>query len=320
MHALAILLISSITAFAGGFSEGGGKGVVCKDANGTVASVASLDLFESEQIRGLTFDDSLLGADEFATVANIIARIEARDPYLAGILTERLTAWLTESRLLPNSHLPDVNDSFSVVIPVGCELAQLAVQREPQFPGDPFYLIDKSLWDVMANRDRAALVLHEIIYRYARTLGQMNSINVRFYNATMSSTSAAAISGLEYVKFLETVDFPDTLLVPLENGTSFIIKLKEGWEESELCPNSTELMDPSYGEMKTANVAIKDHVGMGHGAQVYIKDPRSDQSDSRVLGIQNSTGEPLTPDLGYYAWCKVKNSSEPRALSAIDLK
>lgn len=62
--------------------------------------------------------------------------------------------------------LTDVEDSMHVMLPAGCKLQQIAIRQNVPVPNSKRFLIDKKLWGALAPRDRAGLILHEIIYEH----------------------------------------------------------------------------------------------------------------------------------------------------------
>ena len=229
-YTLAILSLLTLNALAdeGGISEGGGLSVVCRDSNGKPQSAQTLDLFEGEQLRGMPFDSKLLGQDEWSIARNIIKRIRQWDPVRAESYSRRLDTFTKEARFLPNSTPRPVDDAHSLILPIGCNLEQAALQREPEFPEDPRYIFDKSIWDVMNLANRASLVIHEIVYREARDLFQTNSKKARYYNSMLSSTATAELSKERYETICSAVYFRIQVMAQSESVKVFFLNYA-GW-------------------------------------------------------------------------------------------
>ena len=68
------------------------------------------------------------------------------------------------------TELKDVDDSFDVVFPSGCKAEQLA-----HYYSDDKILVNSDIWQHLTETDRAALILHEAIYRLNRSVGAADS-------------------------------------------------------------------------------------------------------------------------------------------------
>lgn len=203
------ILIFATQAQAGTAGSGGGNSLICENG----APVLLYDYVEAEQLRGITFDNALLAKDEYTTALKVLARVNKIDPIRAEKYSAHVRAFKDEAAFLTDMNLPKIDDTGGVVIPVGCELRQTVVQKVPRFPEDKRYQVDKNAWDRMSIRDRAGLILHEVIYREALTLEHEDSTQVRYFNSMISSrkllaggkkmySSVVDLSGLrQYIQF-----------------------------------------------------------------------------------------------------------------------
>lgn len=156
-------------------NSGGGKAVVCRDEQKNIKRIQLLDLFEGETIYGLTsksFGDSkeenLQGAKE------ILQATFAQMPSVIPI-QYFIDRALKDFRLLPpDVKLAPVDDAAPIVIPSGCELEQLAYYQDNEN-----LLVDQNLWNALDGKNKAALIMHEIIYLQARYEGDKDSRNAR---------------------------------------------------------------------------------------------------------------------------------------------
>jgi hypothetical protein len=207
---LSLTALQSAKVGASDIIGNGGDAVDCPN------SIETLDLYESRTLRGLNFDPSLLGQDEYATVNNILDRLEAIDP----VRTETYRAWAAafpnEVRFVPDADLTDIPDSQHLAVPTGCVVSQAVIQVEPVYTQDPRYIVSEKLWDRMDITSRAAMILHEIIYREALARGQANSIASRYLNSLVSSTSFATLSKASYLDAVTRAQFH--MYIPLGLG------------------------------------------------------------------------------------------------------
>jgi hypothetical protein len=188
---------------AGGRSDGGGNAVVCFDQLGIpdqirsnegeltdnfiphIQSVETFDLYEARLPRGVNGKLpvlALIGPNE--NLDSYIGRLNARLSVVAPILAREIKEsedLFTDDNIINDQHglekIDDVN-AVSLIAP-NCVLATMAIQLNNQ--GQYSLHLDQRLFDhpLHSQESRAALILHEYIYRYARELGQTDSANTR---------------------------------------------------------------------------------------------------------------------------------------------
>lgn len=199
---VALLFLSALPAQAG--QEGnGGDVIVCADG-----SVMLLDRYEADQMRGIVFDDSLVGANAVATVANALQRYASIDSLRASAYQSRLNEFMSQTRFVNDAGLIDIPDSQHLNVPTGCSVKQAAVQRKPVFPQDPFYVIDNTIWQALSVKDQAGLILHEIVYREAIEAYQhTNSVRARYFNTLITSTLFPSLTPATFSEALKAAGF-----------------------------------------------------------------------------------------------------------------
>jgi hypothetical protein len=203
------LLVSLIpfTARAGSETGNGGDVVYCRAEDGG-ARVELLDFYEGRTLRAIAPDlgDPSLSAE--AKVRLALSRLEKLSPRRHDRYAAWASAFLADTRFVSGSVLVDVPDSEIAVLPKGCEMRQVAIQKKPEFPEDRYYLVDRDLWDALDNDGRAGLMLHEILYREAIELGQTNSKSARYFNSILTSRKMAEFQGPEdFARFLEKLGY-----------------------------------------------------------------------------------------------------------------
>lgn len=102
-----------------------------------------------------------------------------------------LDTFTEEAGIYSGIQIPPTNDTGAIAIPVGCKIEMAAFQRNEAdiFPGVKRYVINKNLWDLMDETQKAGLVLHELIYRESITMGHATSLPTRYLNGILSSTT-----------------------------------------------------------------------------------------------------------------------------------
>lgn len=165
-------LLFSVGASAGTWTSGGGNAVVCTDRQGRITSAELLDLYEARAMYGLVPVPSSAPMREQAIEAakRIDAGFERSAPIadLIGRFEEKL-------RFLPKgTGLKPVEDSNHIVFPKSCQIVQLA-----RYESDDLIYIDSDIWDFLNELNRAALLLHEILYWELRVYGESTSDRAR---------------------------------------------------------------------------------------------------------------------------------------------
>ena len=182
------------TPIFGGVHVGnGGDAVVCYTDSTltTLKNVQLLDYFEATKVLSGMAPElggiSGPGDSYYPMIEHVILRVKRQNPGLAGQVKTYIDDFIARAKFIDDGALVDVNDSFHVVLPHNCQVKQIALQRTPRFPEESRYLIDESLFHRLELSSRAMLAIHEALYRIALEHGQVNSINVRYLNAYLSS-------------------------------------------------------------------------------------------------------------------------------------
>lgn len=149
----------------GGSDGGGGKGVLCGE------NLRVLDLYEADEVRGFTAE-KFNSASEDETFRFYILKtdrhMQAADPtgyedaVLKPLLPE-LKKFRDNFSFIPRgARLTVSQDATLPKIKAGCEVVQIALL------GLDAAKVDREYWDMLDNRNRAALFVHELAYNYVR--------------------------------------------------------------------------------------------------------------------------------------------------------
>ncbi|MFL5815761.1 MAG: hypothetical protein ACJ763_19490 [Bdellovibrionia bacterium] len=177
----------ALAGSSGGHELGNGGDVFVCPGN----KVEMVDVYEA-RIAGRKIEIGPEGVDYKAKLQSVFKKWSQVSP----LRMKRYQAWLdsfeSESRFIPDSSLPNVGDEGIISIPQGCEIRQVAIQLADQDLGSFYkrYTITKDLWDRMDESNRAALVLHELIFREAIATGHRVSLRVRYLNGILLSSSS----------------------------------------------------------------------------------------------------------------------------------
>lgn len=148
----------------GGVDGGGGKGIVCRDSSNNIKSAEILDLYEGRTMYGLEIIKSSEPMD---------AQIDKALEKLSNNLSVSAFVSLVKKKMVllpPDTELVPVDDSFEALFPKDCKAEQLA-----HYYSDEKVLINGDIWNHLTETDRAALILHEAIYRLNRSVGAKDS-------------------------------------------------------------------------------------------------------------------------------------------------
>lgn len=166
----------------GGVDGGGGRGSVCRNADGSIRSAESLDLYEGRAMYGFKIQRSNIPMIDQLQAA--LARIPNRPGDLVRFYVERVLQHIKFTPL--GSQLTPVDDSFEAVLPAGCVAEQAA-----RYYNDRLILVNQDIWDAMGETDRAGLVLHEAVYAANRAAGATDSRQSRHIVGSLFDSSTA---------------------------------------------------------------------------------------------------------------------------------
>lgn len=213
------LTCRQVQAGGGGIAGNGGDVVYCDHPLPGEKQIELLDLFESRVLRENHLVLGQDGWDYNRRVSFILERLKPLDAYRASVYAEHASHFLDESEFTTDQ-LPDIPDSLHIALPKGCVVRQIVIQRPRPQTGEKRFLVNKPLWEMLDDANRAALVLHETIYREALSLEQSNSINTRLFNETLTSTAFDSLDFKGYLDLLITIDFK-SLRILLDYGNWF---------------------------------------------------------------------------------------------------
>lgn len=200
-----IVVVSAVApqAYAYKIIGNGGMVVVCAKGTGE-PEVRLLDVYETEdtynapQLPPLRLSNPE-GGSYREKFLNLVERIKTRFPDLTRQILvefenfEKYTAFKRKK-------LPDTADDFHSDLPIGCELKQLVVQREPMFQRRPWFTVAVEYWDRMDDFNKAATVLHETLLRIGVQNGVEHSIGVRYLVGLLLADDLQSISDQDWIE------------------------------------------------------------------------------------------------------------------------
>lgn len=173
---------ASSVSFANNWYDRGNGGftVVCPDSS------VVLDLFETD-VNGIVRVRYSSELTALAKAQDIVARLKSLDPAREALYQTWLQEFFSEASFVKNAKFAPVNDLGLVALPANCALKQVVFQRNPSVLNSSRYLIDSELWNSIDENQKAALMIHEIIYREVinGSSFETSSERVRQFNALL---------------------------------------------------------------------------------------------------------------------------------------
>ena len=276
---LSSLLILPLTSFASGGMGNGGDAIVCPDR------VILLDSYEAEKMR-LTID--LTKGNPNPTLRSMVnvsvSRLSRVDKVTSSLLYDYAMEMVNDFEkfeMHPGSRgrsvylgydvIAEINDSFHVSTPEGCEEhpRQLVSQKVPRFNFEFRYQFNKSLWERMELQEQAMTVLHEAWYRIMLENGAVESRSARYMNALTASQEFELLTFSDYMKELVNTELK-----------YFIIQNKsESFKASEIKINLKDHKLNYYSDMVCApnfklNMSFKETFTVFNQSQSYLKNTK----------------------------------------------
>jgi hypothetical protein len=224
-HSLTLPSIEFDSIFGLGDGDGGGQAVgnggdlvVCYMGDGTSqVKLAELsDFFEGREIYQHVHinkqDDNFWKLKWPHIVKIVLDDLGVHDPMRADFYKDQIPPFVDADNSLSGRNqdvsflsgleLPDVPDSGGVILPAGCVLKQGAIFKTREFPDEPIFLINRDYWKHLSEMSKAGLVLHEIIFKEAKTFAAINSRAVRNFNSYLFTLSLGKRDFSNYLKRL----------------------------------------------------------------------------------------------------------------------
>lgn len=122
----------------------------------------------------------------------------------AGIQDEIIVSKNLQVSRFKNAGIKDLSDEGMIALPDQCELHQLMIQnlKEDYLGFDQLFTVDLKKWSLLSPDDKAAAVMHELIYREAAKKKHQDSRYVRAINQMIF----ADYSAIDYMKKIIEID------------------------------------------------------------------------------------------------------------------
>jgi hypothetical protein len=205
---ISLLLLPNLLFATGDQRGNGGNIIICSSSGNKTYEL--LDLYEGRATSGFAYVP-VAGRDYSEILLQRIKTLERWNPRRAELYRTYFKEFGKEALFVPEGQFAPVGDTGPAVYPKECELKQVVVQWDRPTPSGYRYFINQDLWEPMPAEQKAALLLHEFIYREGR-LPQNdfgNSLGARYFTAYLhsdligKSTLKSYLDQLRYVGFQE---------------------------------------------------------------------------------------------------------------------
>jgi hypothetical protein len=172
-------LISSV-AYTG--QEGhGGASVVCRNKiTGEIKSAKLLDIWEGQLAKPMGLGLTIVEDNRFVgdIVDEMIKKLSLNNPVLGNLVNIEYKKLFDKIFILPaDIAIADPHDTQHQFLPEGCAV-EYAANYQENVSGQDILFISKNIADKLGNRDYAALLLHEAVFKVFRTV-EKNSLRAR---------------------------------------------------------------------------------------------------------------------------------------------
>ncbi len=188
--------ISILYAGNGDVVGNGGDVVVTKD------SLELLDIYEFrakhalKKLRNESADYKKILNDSLRNLSHFDAK-------LAKQYQKRLKKLEQEIVFLEKIDLANIKDSQHIALPKGSRLKQVAHFKDNDGSGEVKLYIDKTIWNKLDAFNKAALILHEIIFEHFRLLGEKNSIKARKLTGKIMFSDTVILTKKGLIRFFQ---------------------------------------------------------------------------------------------------------------------
>jgi hypothetical protein len=288
----------------GTINGGGGKGVLCERDGKSTLEV--LDLYEGRVLYqrkpkeiNVSNEAEMIAAASKLVAGHFLGQSGEQNKEVSDYFNREIIVPLVKSIRYIDGQLQvkETNDSKEPLTERGCKVVQIAV-----YHNESVLLINQDFWQKLDWRNRTALILHELVYRYGRgVLNESDSTNTRKLVAFLMSKEGAVNSWGRYANQGYDADY-----------TVCNLKDKNGLDQGNIAFNpmpekkgqiGTEVVFRSVGQLKTGFLATYGEIdyanvfqdlaqGRGFSGSFNI---RADGFDHIGVGYAEISLQPANP-------------------------
>lgn len=248
----------------------GGDAVVCRDSSTReIVSAETLDLYEARVIRKKSFelDPSL---NEESLVDQVLSRLSTLEKVSADSLKVFTDTFMEEAAFFDNVKLKDIKDSHDIITPEGCEIEQVVIQKEPDDFNPNRYTVNNSIWQKFDNISKAAMIMHEAVYRIfiESNMRVKDSRIVRLITSQLLANDLEE-NIIEFIKNLKRIGLEEFELAQYQGLLMTSISISD---ENQIESYLAEVINETYEvEISDIKIALKrdDRIRYSRGFSVY---------------------------------------------------
>lgn len=181
---LSAFFLYTQSSVAGDHIGNGGDGVLCMGAG------YFYDLYELEKIDGIPADLPEQRISPYEIAQRVIERQSSVDAEFKNRMLSYLNNFAS-NHVFVLGRMTEIDDNPSREKKRACQFVQAAISIPPLKDKGWSYKINAVFWKKLTRKDQAALILHEILYRFAREKGQRNALSAKMINKAMLMNSEA---------------------------------------------------------------------------------------------------------------------------------
>lgn len=271
-------------ALASGRTVGNGGNIVLCKISDKEYSYELLDFYESRVMRHIQPDFFELGKNIDQKMDIILKRLEKLSPERARLYRSYYASFLSEVQWIQEGGLNTIPDSDHIISPPpGCLVRQTVNQSQPLLPYDKRYFVDQEVWDHLDDNQKTGLILHEIIYREALSIGHVNSVSTRYLNSFISSSQMDQISVREFNKLLKDLGFTTNSI----HGVAINLKMPVEFYQNDQLKNA-EVVNGSYYLYQGQQISVRDQISFypnGQLESLFLAEPQDLVWNTKTLSL-----------------------------------
>ncbi len=265
----------------------GGTVVACPSANG-IPSYELLDLYEGRALYNLSYNPQTTPAKDQAHVW--LQKLDISEN-LAGTeasLAESLGTFIQQLHFLPSgTGLQPTNDIDTVVNAKGCQITQVINYRDT---GEIY--VDQDVWRALTEFNRAALIVHEMVYSYLRGGTDLEKSSLRARRVT-----AQLVAGSDF-----------SMKIPATPAAIFTCRTFEAWEAGRPYADF-QIYQAASGKLAIRFINLNGRKAVG---ETTIESSHSTAADWKIGWLDISGNLNSLIDSDTYIWLDARPGRQTR--------
>lgn len=204
MKKVILILITVVMnqAFANVWIGNGGTGFLCEKKSKKEFRLLDLDEMT------LPFANKLTKLEHAELAKQVFINLSRLAPALGEQYQKRAQSFESEIEFRADANLSFTGDTLHLSVPKNCEFKQVAIRRDQADSMTKTFVVDEDIWKLMDEKNRAALMIHEVIYEHLSKLGEKNSVKARKITGYLMSETAFQDKPEKFWKLMREMKLP----------------------------------------------------------------------------------------------------------------